>query len=214
VARGNGRDTGAAETDRANFFIPVTAEGWSLTGCRSYARDQDSILITRYGYYINNTTYAGSIDGSTDEGSITPYFIADGTKIIAHGGVQTSIPHPPLNMNGPLTMEGNLLQTVGAIRFDSWQTISSVSSGAITVPSSGLLSLDFASPTSITDFTYSSTGLPFLILRNITVNDVTFVHNSAKLRLANASNIVLGVNEAIMFVHVTGSVWQQIGGSY
>jgi len=96
VARGNGRDTGASATDRCNFLIGASVTGWSLAGCRSYARDQDAVLVTQHGFRILNTTYSGVLDGTSDEGSVNPYTISDYSKIISHGGVSGAVSHPPV----------------------------------------------------------------------------------------------------------------------
>jgi hypothetical protein len=214
VARGNGRDTGAALEERSNFLVSSGAEGWSLTGCRSYARDQTSTLVTYYGFRINNTTYSGSIEGSTEEGSTIPYSISDSSKIITHGSVTSQIPHPPLSLQGNLSMNGNRIVQVGLTTFNSWQTISTVSGGILSVPTNTLIALQFGAPTTITEFSYTGSDLPMLVIRNITSNVVTFTYDSTKLRLANSTDLLLGENEVATFVRVTGSIWQQTGGAY
>lgn len=100
IARGNGRDTGATSTDRANFQVSSGAEGWNLVGCYSYARDFNSVLITQYGFRIDNTTYTGSIDGCRSEDCvISDLSVTDYQNITSHAGAVNAVAHPPLRLS-------------------------------------------------------------------------------------------------------------------
>lgn len=211
VARGNGRDTGAAALERSNYLISATAEGWHLPGCSSYGRAQDGALVTQYGFYIDNVSYSGTIDGTSDELSATPYFIVNNNQIITHGAVTTTIPHPPIKLLGHIDMDGWHLGNTSSLLFNGWLTLNSITGGVIPVTTNSLITINLGAPTNITDISFSGTdGLPFIIVRNISASAATFVHNTAKLRLANATNAVLNTNEAIMFVYVSGTIWQQV----
>lgn len=214
VGRGNGRDASATAADRCNFWLSTAAEGWSFAGCRSYARDQSSTLVTQYGFYINNTTYSGTLDGCTDEGSVTPDFIADGTKIICHVGTTTTIDHPGMRMLGNLNVNTKILMGIQAMRFQAWSTISAVSASSIQVGSNALISLDISGGAVISDMSYSSSGIPMVVLRNINVAAVTINHSTTKLRCANATAVVLSQHEAVSFLWISGAVWQQVGGAF
>jgi hypothetical protein len=213
VARGNGRDTGALVTERCNFLLSASAEGWSFAGCRSYARDMDNTLVTQYGFFLNNTTYAGTFDGSTDEGSATPYYIADGTKVTTHGGTTTVLDHPGIRALGNIDVNGKVLHGIGAMRFKQWATITTITANAIPVGGDSLVSLNCTGAQTVNDLTYASTGIPMVVFRNISADAVTFTHNNSKLRCANATNVVLAQHETVTFLWVSGTVWQQVGAA-
>ena len=65
----------------------------------------------------------------------------------------------------------------------------------------------------VTDITWNSTGgLPIIILRNGSVNNVTLQHNNSKLRNNGGTDVVLTQYDAVMYIYISGTVWQQIGG--
>jgi hypothetical protein len=180
-------------------------------GCRSYARDQDDVLITQYGFHITNTTYAGTIDGCSDEGSATPWNISDPTKIISHGGSTTATAHPPVVMTGKIDMSGNFIDGASGVRFQQWNA-ATIAAGSISVNNNALINLSEAAPTNLTDIAYASTGVPVVTLRNIGTNAITVVHNTSKLRLNSGADITLAQHQAIAFTWVSGTVWQHTGG--
>jgi hypothetical protein len=214
VGRGNGRDTGAAATDRGNFLVTAGASGWSLVGCHSSARDYTGSNVTQYGFHINNTTYPGTLDGCTDDSvspSVTPFLITDGTKVLAHGGITTQINHPGFRALGQVDMNNQVLTGIGQQCGYQWAG-ATITAGAISPGNNGLLSLAEAAPVDLTDINYTGTGLPEVTIRNTTANAVTVKHNTAKLRLNSGADIVLNQYQAIVFRWVSGSVWQHTGG--
>lgn len=187
IARGNGRDTGAAATDRANFYVSATTRDWCILGCESNGYDQDSVQTAQYGYYIDNTTYNGSFSGSSRNAVLADYIFSDAQKMNTNTVPESSV------------------------RFGGWDTLSSISANTIPVANKSTITLNCTGAQTVNDISYSGPGLPMVIIRNISADNVTLVHDSSKLRLANATNVVLGQHEAVMMVHVSGSVWQQIG---
>jgi hypothetical protein len=214
VGRGNGADTGASAADRANFFVSSGAYAWSLVGCQSSAVDAAGTSnVTQYDFNIVNSTYSGVFSGcGTDSASpsASGILINDKTKILAHGAVEL-MAHPGVTFTGPSDFNGNYINKVLGIRFSTWAA-ASIAAGAISPGSNGLITLDEAAPTNLTDITYASTGLPRVTLRNGGTNAITVIHNTSKLRLNSGANITLAQHQAIEFTWVSGSVWQHTGG--
>jgi hypothetical protein len=215
VGRGNGRDSTAAALFRSNFVIGSSVKDFQLVGCLSYPFDQDEVAVTQYGFYVNNTTHVGVLEGSVDFGSASSVFVANPENLKLHGGLNTSsMLHPAMKMAGRTDVSANALDNVGRLGFSSWATLTSAPSNTIAATASSLITLNISGATTITDITYGGTGLPIVIIRNISSDSVTFTHNSAKLRCANATDVVLGQSESVMFVYVSGTAWQQVGGAY
>jgi len=209
VARGNGLNATLPSQDRCNFSVQSNCEKWNLSGCTSFGIDYLGNQSTRYGFFINNTTFAGGLDGCRDFDSANSFFIANTQNIIGHGGVTGLISHPSVDL------DGGSVTNAGTLRFASWQIITSVVSQTISVGTNSLIAANVSGGATVTDISYSAAlGLPFVIIRNINATAVTFVHDVNKLRLANATDVTLNQNEAVMFVQVTGAIWQQIGGAY
>ena len=202
--RGNGRNVALLATDRANFYVYNTARNWNLSNCTSEATDQDNVLITQYGYYILNPTYAGTIDGSTDHLSATPYYVQDYSNLLAHGGITTPIYHPPINFNA------GQVKNVGLFSFWGWETVTAITSNTVVVGTKSLITLNCTGVQTINDISYSDADIPLIIIRNISTDAVTFTANSATLRLKDGLNVVLGQHESISFAFVAGTVWQQV----
>jgi hypothetical protein len=214
VARGNGRDSGYAAIDRANYFVSSGAEDWSIKSCESSAKDFTGANVTQYDYYINNTTYAGEFSGNSDSPSSGPSasgsFFADKTKVRHNASVQ-GLSQPGVTYTGTVDMGSNVLTNLAQLRFGAWGGVA-IAAGAIVPGNNSLITLNEAAPTNLTDITYSSTGIPEVTIRNIGANAITVVHNTAKLRLNSGANITLNQHQSITFHWVSGAVWQHTGG--
>jgi hypothetical protein len=210
VARGNGRDTGAASTVRCNFLVSSGAVGWGLPGCRSHARDMNDTLVTQYGFRILNTTYPGVVDGCSDEGSVTPWSISDGTKIIAHGGTTTVIDHPGMRLLGKLDVNGEAIDNPRKFAWERWTTVSTITANALPITTDSLIAISVAAPATVNDITYSGVGLVKIIIRNSGANSVTFTHNTAKIRNNSLGNIVLAQYQSVSYVLISANIWQQV----
>jgi hypothetical protein len=213
TSRGNGRDTGALDADRANFRIGSGVSAWSVAACHSQATSQDGVLTARYDFHIDNSSHAGSIDGITwDKDAPAPLgnSISSATNLIAHGEKQL-IAHPGFTATGTVDMNNQVLNNISQQRGYQWASVT-ISAGAISPGNNGLVSLSEAAPVDLTDITYSGTGLPEITIRNTTANAVTFKHNTAKLRLNSGADIVLNQYQSIVFRWVSGSAWQHTGG--
>jgi len=215
VGRGNGRDVAIAATKRANFSIGGSVQGWSLAGCRSSGIDFTGAAVTQYGAFVNNTTHAGSIEGFCDESSNTPIFMVSGDNVRNHGQTAQTVAHPPIKQTGQLDVNGHGLHNVGTLRFDGWSTITTITANTLTIGGNSLLNLNCTGAQTVNAMVASGSefGLPLAIIRNTAADAVTFTHNVAALRCANATDVVLAQYEAVMFMHVSGDVWQQIGGA-
>jgi hypothetical protein len=214
-ARGNGIAADAGSTNRANFLVASGAIDWSLCGCTSSPLDASSVSVTEVGYNILNTTHSGVIDGCYDGGCTTPFIISSTSNLKVHGGITSQITHPPVAFTGNVTFSGNASNNVRRFNFDSWSTIVSITSNTLPVGATSLIALDCDTPVTINAITYTAgNGVPFVIIRNTDPDTVTIEHNASGIRCANAANVVLNQHEAAMFVHVTGAIWQQVGGAY
>jgi hypothetical protein len=118
VSRGNGRNSGSVvypAVDRANFKATSAADGWGFVGCSALARDQTGVDTAQYGFFIQNPTFAGSLDGSHSEGAVVNNFsIQDPSNITSHGmngASAQALAHPPLRLamltNAPGTPDAN-----------------------------------------------------------------------------------------------------------
>lgn len=95
--------------------------------------------------------------------------------------------------------------------YSDWTTPSE-SSGVLTC-SSVLVVFNPNSPVSITDLVSDfGPGLEEVFIRKLGNNDVTFVHDTAKLRNISGANIVLGSNQVIHYIKITETIWQHVGG--
>lgn len=79
---------------------------------------------------------------------------------------------------------------------------------------SRFVTLSEASDGVVTDITSSlaSDALAEVTIRNAGTTYITFIHNSTKLRLNQASRVVLQPNQSIKFDFVSGTIWQQASG--
>jgi hypothetical protein len=189
VGRGNGRDTGATGSNRANFHVGGGTNNWHIVGCNANGYDQDTVQSSQYGFYISNTTYSGTFAGNTSyDAAVADVSIVDPTKVKAP------------------------LERVNQTVFAAWQTLTSITSNTIAATTT-TISLNCTGTQTINDITYSGSGVPLIIIRNVSTDAVTLTHNSSKLRLANATNVVLAQHEAVMLVYVSGTVWQQVGAA-
>ncbi len=208
VAATNGQSSSFSNADRCNFYVGSGVQNWKLVGCSSIGGP-----TTQYGFYINNTTYSGTFEGCDDTGTcvISGIFTASSSNIIWHNNLSSTITHPPLSLTGSLTMNANAVDTVGRFGFNAWQTISSITSGTISVTTSSLFTLNLAAPDTVTDITYNAAiGIPYIIFRNSSSNAVTFQYNASKLRTNSGANVVLGQYQSISFVWISGVTWQQV----
>jgi hypothetical protein len=211
TSRGNGRNTGALDADRANFRIGSGVSAWSVAACHSQATSQDGVLTARYDYHIDNSAHAGSIDGITwDKDAPAPLgnSISSATNLIAHGEKQL-ITHPGVTFSGNVDFNGFTADKIKQARFSAWST-KTVSANTITVGTESIITLTEAAPVDVTDLSYSSTGLPRVTIRNAGSAAVTFKHNSAKLRNTSGADVVLTPGQGtISYIYVSGTVWVQ-----
>jgi hypothetical protein len=214
TAKGNGRNTGASNANRANFHVEASAAFWHIGNCVASAIDQAGVATATYGYYINNTTYSGLFDGNTSSGAtVADYQINDLTKAAYHVNSNVRLQHPGFTSMGTIDMGNKSFENLASVRFSFWESVTSITSNTLAVTFFSLISLNCTGTQTVNDITPGTGGLPFVIIRNASADAVTFTHNASKLCLANATNVVLAQNEAIMLVHFSGTVWQQVGGA-
>lgn len=209
TARGNGRDATKAPSLRSNFFISSSSTNWHWSGCLASAYDQTGAITSQYGFYVA-TSEVGvfGADNISRAAAVSNYFFTSASAQLVHNGTTR---HPGFLATSNIDLNTFSLFGTGAVRFSAWETFTSITSNTITVnPQNSLITLNCTGTQTVNDISFSGTGIPILIIRNISTDAVTFTHNTAKLRLANATNVVLGQNETIMFLYVSGTVWQQV----
>lgn len=95
--------------------------------------------------------------------------------------------------------------------FTGWSTATE-SAGVLTCPTS-LNTFNPAAPVNITDLSAAfGTDTQEVFIRVLGANTATFVHNASKLRNISGGNIALSSNQCLHYIHISGSVWQQVGG--
>ena len=211
-ARANGRDTAEtvyAGVERSNFHVTAGANGLVLSGCQSsYESPYD-----QYGFYINNTTYDVTLTGcQADDSAIAGYSFAAGlSKIRSSSNIGTNKPlHSGFVAEGSIDMSDNAITNIKYLTHNSWQTLSTVTSNTLACGFATMIALNMSSPETVNDITTSLTGIPIIVIRNLSANAVTFTYNNAKLRNNSKADIVLGSGECISYAYVSGAVWQQI----
>lgn len=214
LARGNGRN--ASKPAAARFGIRVgSATAYAVvTGCTSQGWDQTSTSVgvstQQYGFLIENTTYplVWGADNVARGNAIADYDFASSILVQSHLGT----PVPAMSMAGDITMGGYSLRSVAQLSFGGWSTVSTITSGVLPISAgASLYALNYTGAQSITDLTYAGSGSPLIMVRNLSADPVTLVHNVAKVRLPNSANVVLNQFEGLMLMHVSGNVFQAIG---
>jgi hypothetical protein len=214
IARGNGRDATATTVDRSNFVVNSSCEAFMLSGCVASAFDQTDTATATYGFYINNSTFAGSFDGRADGHTVQDVLITSVTNIDGHYNADSSISHPGVLMRGAVDANSNPIQRAASLTFAAWATVSTITSNVLPITTANsLYSLSCTGPQTINDMSFSGVGVPLVFIRNVSADSVTFTHNTAKLRLANATNLVLAQYEAAAFLHISGDIWQQVSAA-
>lgn len=87
--------------------------------------------------------------------------------------------------------------------------VTSITGGAITFTTS-VVDLNILAGGTITALNGPSTGFPLYIVRNFSTA-VTLQHSASGIRLAGGADYVLGTNQALMFIRLNSTVWQEIG---
>jgi hypothetical protein len=212
----NGRDTNGAavpaDTERANFHVAATAQGAMLNDCYAVS----SGLYSHYGFFINNTTYEVMLDGARAAAHLTSdFYVNDESKLTVHytSGSGVEPIHPGFKAGAAIHKNNSAVTNIAMSSFNSWQSISTITANVLPVTTHSTIALNCTGAQTVNDITYSGNGLPLLVVRNSSADSVTFTHNTAKLRCANATDVVLAQYESVMFIYVSGTVWQQVGGA-
>ncbi len=206
----NGKLAGGITTT-CGVYVLSGVDRLTVSGCW-IGNDEGASPQQQTGIYSTSGTANLILGGNSITGNATANITWAG-PIDLHGASGSfATRHPGFTATDAIVMDGQKIERAGFLSYDVWGNINSISSGAIIVESNSTYSLDVVGGGTITDMTYSGTGLPRVVFRNINASTVTFAHNSAKLRLNGAVNAVLATNESIEFIYVSGAVWQQVGG--
>lgn len=213
VCRGNGRNAALPAWQRSNFLIGSNAWGVVIDGCTASAYDQAGDVTAQHGFYINNSTH-NVVFGAGNHAFGHPggqdFFFADVNRISNHAGTR----HSGVVFTGDCNMAGYAMRQVAHLSFSAWATFNSITSGTLSISTSNsLYTLNFTGSQTVTDLVYTGSGSPLVVLRNVSADPVTLQHNASKLRLANGANVVLQQYEAVVLLHVSGNIFQQIGAA-
>jgi len=216
----NGREGGGgafSDANRSNFHITSLAQGVLLSGCQSVSESGQD--YDEYGFYINNTTYTVTLSGCRAAASATSdYEVNDYSKLRSCNDIGTAQPlHSGFVAEGEIDMAGSNidvnagnLKNAKSLSYNSWVTVSTVTTNTLACGSSAMVALNMASPETVNDITTTIGGIAVHTFRNAGTNAVTFTHNNSKLRNNSGADIVLAARQSVSYAFVSGVVWQQI----
>ncbi|MBK5928013.1 right-handed parallel beta-helix repeat-containing protein [Rhodobaculum claviforme] len=138
--------------------------------------------------------------------------IADLTTAQLHGSVPAGdLRHPGFTATGNIDLDDRVLARAKGMTFSVWGNVT-FSNGVLGVGANTVVFANIAAGATVTELTADiSRGIPLVIVRNASAAPLIFQHANNRLRLVGGVDRTLARNEAIMFVWVTGSIWQQIG---
>jgi len=126
-----------------------------------------------------------------------------------HGNLPRGGEHAGFTLIDKILCDGNEIAQIGGYSGNSWVG-ATVASGSVNVSRNSFVAINEASPVNVTDIVSGLEGLPIVTFRISGGSAITFVHNSAKLRLNGLANRVLNTGESITFMLISGTVWQEI----
>lgn len=108
--------------------------------------------------------------------------------------------------------EGLSISTgVKYVGLEAWE-LKNVDAGVITVDQQ-LNTLNEASSVDVTDLAAGeSQGYQEIYFRNGGATNITFKHNNSKLRNISGTDVIISTHQAISYIRVSSTVWQQVGG--
>lgn len=207
----NGGDETQSTTDRAGIEITGDAQDIVITGNTIDNRPGKPATQQR-GIYCGLSGVRVQLGpNSIRDNVISDAFFSDWDSVSLHAtGIPVNVLHPGFTAGGRIDMAGNRLHRAELLTFSTWRSTSSVSNGVLNLSNNSLCSVSIGAGATITGLSGTTLGLPLAIIRNNGGGDLTFVHDPTKLRLAGGVDRVLAQNEAILFVHVSGTIWQQV----
>ena len=198
----------------AGIALAAAADKITVSGCTLTNRN-GAVGTQKRGLYSAGTGTRVTLGANDTEGNATSaVFFQDYSGVKMHTpGLPWTVRHPGFIAENRINLDGNSLHRAMGVTFNGWMIRNAAPGGVLAAGPNTLVGVNIAGGTTITGLTGdTSNGIPFMIVRNMNAAPLTLQHNNAGLRLQGATNKVLARNEAMMFVHVSGDIWQQIGG--
>lgn len=214
VFRHNGRDTGAAATDRCGLVVTSAATNSIVLGGSTFYDDGylgDPMDITQqYGLRVLNAAVTISVGETHAFGNVvSDYSIANSANIVMHEGIGSLGTHPGFVSRGNIDFNGFAAQQISGLSRSTPQTISSVASNILALSATSLVTLNVSGGATINSITDTFNGLGDVCIRNINASSVTFTEGS-NIRTKAGVNLVLAQNKVVHLIEFASGVWFEV----
>jgi hypothetical protein len=204
----NGRNVAVAASDRCGVISSASNIDLAID-------IQDSgtylgVTYQQYGFRILQSGNKVNICNSSSTGNdLSDWLITNPLMLDLHGNLPRGGDHAGFTLTDKILCNGNQIAQIGGISGNTWAG-ASVVAGSVSVARNSFIAINEASPTNITDIISGLEGLPIVTFRISGGSAITFVYNSAKLRLNGLTSRVLNTGESIRFMLISGTVWQEV----
>jgi hypothetical protein len=104
-SRGNGM--GAVNTH--NFHVASGMKEWAFPGCTSNARNYLGADSVTHGFWIDNTTSAGTLEGTRSFGATNANYLVTNPNLLTENGGLAGMVKPAFTLGGAVTQSGNVV---------------------------------------------------------------------------------------------------------
>ena len=204
----NGRDAAFGATDRCGVISG--SDNIDLAIDIQDAGTYLGVVYQQYGLRILQSANKVNVCSSSSIGNnLGDWLVTNPLMLDLHGNLPRGGDHAGFTLTDKILCNGNDVLEIGGISGNAWAGVA-VAAGVLSVGRNSFVAVNEASPVNVTDIASSLEGLPIITFRISGGSAVTFVYNSAKLRLNGLANRVLNSNESISFMLVSGTVYQEI----
>lgn len=210
--RTNGTAQLATARDRAGLFLAPDAQDVVIDG-NTIDNKPGKTPTQQIGILCETPGVRIALGGNTvRDNTVANIDIADPVTAQLHGSIaRGDLRHPGFTVTGHVDLDNHVLARAKAMTFSVWGNVA-FADGVLNVGANSAVFVNIAGGATVTELAAdTSRGIPLVIVRNAAADPLTFQHANNRLRLAGGVNRTLARNEAILFVWVTGSVWQQVG---
>ena len=206
----NGVDVSGGTTDKVGFVFGSGCDEILFDGNKAAAKNRTTQL---YGMYSNVAGIRITLGDNDIAGNTSAYNVSDWSNIRHHTSVPASQPllHPGFKAESAIDMDDKNVFGIHSLAFNTWGA-ATFSAGTLACGGNATVTVSVSGGGTVTDITSTLVDLPVIVIRNSGADPVIFDHNTAKLRLLGGADITLNQHEALMFMFISGTVWQQIGG--
>ena len=204
----NGRDAAFGATDRCGVISG--SDNIDLAIDIQDAGTYLGVVYQQYGLRILQSVNKVNVCSSSSIGNnLGDWLVTNPLMLDLHGNLPRGGNHAGFTLTDKILCDGNDVLEIGGISGNAWAGVA-VAAGVLSVGRNSFVAVNEASPVNVTDIVSSLEGLPIITFRISGGSAVTFVYNSAKLRLNGLANRVLNANESISFILVSGTIYQEI----